>query len=52
MKVEIGDSPVLRAADSLVTIVALGDFECPFCSRADATLVQHRGRIQRGRPFV
>ena len=40
MKVEIGDSPVLGAADSLVTIVAFSDFECPFCSRADATLTR------------
>lgn len=40
MKVELGDSPVLGPADALVTIVAFSDFECPFCSRADATLTR------------
>jgi protein-disulfide isomerase len=40
--VPIDDSPSQGPADALVTIVAFSDYQCPFCSRADATLAQIR----------
>ncbi len=36
--VEVGGSPTRGPADAPVTIVEFGDFECPFCNAAQATL--------------
>ena len=40
--VPLGDSPQLGPADAPVTIVAFGDFECPFCVRGNDTVEQLR----------
>lgn len=34
----IGDSPVRGPADAWVTVVAISDFECPFCDKVNGTL--------------
>ncbi|HZH78147.1 MAG TPA: thioredoxin domain-containing protein, partial [Archangium sp.] len=39
-KVPIDGSPVKGNADALVTLVEFSDYQCPFCARADATVVQ------------
>ncbi len=39
-KVPIGTSPTRGPADALVTIVEFGDYQCPFCKRAQPTLEQ------------
>jgi protein-disulfide isomerase len=41
-KVPIDGSPVIGSADALVTLVEFSDYQCPFCSRANATVEQLR----------
>jgi protein-disulfide isomerase len=43
--VPVGRSPVRGAADALVTIVAFGDFQCPYCKRGAATVEQVQKRF-------
>jgi protein-disulfide isomerase len=45
--VEVGDSPVRGASSARVTVIEFGDFQCPFCSRAEATLAELRKRYGR-----
>jgi protein-disulfide isomerase len=51
-KVPVGTSPVLGAADALVTVVVFSDFECPFCARVEPTLASLRERYGRDIRFV
>jgi protein-disulfide isomerase len=51
-RVPVGDSPVLGAADALVTVVVFSDFQCPFCGRAEVTLRALRARYGREIRFV
>ncbi|MEI8347904.1 MAG: DsbA family protein [Pseudomonadota bacterium] len=38
--INLGDSPIVGKADAKVTVVEFTDFQCPFCSRAHATVTQ------------
>ena len=39
-KVTLDNAPVKGPADALVTIVEFSDYQCPFCSRANNTMVE------------
>lgn len=39
-----GDEPTRGPRDALVTIVELGDFECPYCTKAKSTMDHLRAR--------
>jgi protein-disulfide isomerase len=41
-RVPLGDSPQQGPADALVTVVAISEFQCPFCARVSPTLEQLR----------
>lgn len=48
--VPVGDSPSKGPATAPVTIVAFGDFECPYCARGHATMesvIEHYGQDVR-----
>jgi protein-disulfide isomerase len=42
--VPVGRSPIRGAAAAPVTLIAFGDFQCPFCKRAAATVETLRAR--------
>lgn len=50
--VPIGTSPTRGAATPLVTIVEFGDFQCPFCGRAEATMKTIRADYPNDVRFV
>src|ERR1044071_8365080 len=41
-KVPIEGSPVIGSPDALITLVEFSDYQCPFCTRANATVEQLR----------
>ena len=41
-KVPVGSSPALGPATALVTIMVFSDFQCPFCSKVEPTLINVR----------
>lgn len=43
-KVPVGSSPVLGKKTALVTIVEFGDFQCPYCMRAEKTMAALRAQ--------
>jgi protein-disulfide isomerase len=50
--IPIEDSPVDGPADAAITIVEFTDFQCPFCSRAQATLQELRQQLGNEARFV
>ncbi|MGI5830375.1 MAG: DsbA family protein [Bradymonadia bacterium] len=46
VSVALGNAPIYGKADAPVTIVEFTDFECPFCSRANSTLME----LQKNNP--
>lgn len=50
--IPVGNSPVRGRNDALVTIVEVGDFQCPFCARVQATLEQVRSHYGNDVRFV
>ncbi len=50
--VPVGTSPVRGPADALVTLVIISDYQCPFCSRVEATYNQVSERYGRDVRFV
>jgi len=42
--VPVGGSPVRGKHDALVTLVEFGDFQCPFCKRAETTVTALRAK--------
>lgn len=52
LRVPVGNSPVLGSRDALVTVVVFSDFQCPFCSRVEATLTALRRRYGNDIRFV
>lgn len=51
-KVEVGDSPVRGPAHALVTIVMWTDYQCPYCSRVQATMAKLEEEYGRSVRFV
>ncbi len=49
-KAEIKGAPIKGAKDALVTIVQYSDFQCPFCTRVEATmdkiLEEYKGKVR------
>ena len=49
-KIELGGAPIRGEKRARVTIVEWSDFQCPFCSRANATLAtvmqKYKGRVR------
>lgn len=38
VKIDVGNSPVMGAANAPITVVEFSDFECPFCKRGASTV--------------
>lgn len=51
-KVPVGSSPSMGKSDALVTIVEFGDFQCPFCRRAERTMIKLRAQLGDQLRFV
>ncbi len=51
-RIPIGTSPTLGKKSALVTLVEISDFECPFCARAEPTLVALRTKYGDQLRFV
>jgi protein-disulfide isomerase len=43
-RIPVGNSPTRGRADAMVTVVEFGDFQCPFCTRAEPTIDTLRER--------